>query len=363
MKSVGDIRPLTSLRFFAAMWVVRFHYWPNLSAAAPPALVAKGYLGVELFFTLSGFILCHVYLDSVGEGGFRYGSFLWARLARVYPLHLATLLGVGVVALLATAAGLSIDPNILSWQALPANLLLMQAWGLAGVAGWNHPSWSISAEWFAYLSFPLFAWAALKLRRRPWVAVAGALALLVTLYAVFEHLAGFSLTRATIAWGALRIVPCFAYGCAINLLWRAGVVEGRRLAMLGAVFSGAAGLVSVQLGAPDSVVVATFGAMIFCLASLASAGENSGGGRLFVYLGEISYSIYMICIPWKLIYVNLVCRIGGFDKEHLPLVVWLVFFVSVIPLAALSYHLIERPARAFMRRATPPAPARLTSVA
>jgi peptidoglycan/LPS O-acetylase OafA/YrhL len=363
MKGIGDIRPLTSLRFFAAMWVVMFHYWPNLSAAAPPALVAKGYLGVELFFTLSGFILCHVYLDSVAEGGFRYGSFLWARLARVYPLHLATLAGVGAVALLATAAGIAVDPNIVSWSALPANLLLMQAWGLAGVAGWNHPSWSISAEWFAYLSFPLFAWAALKLRSRPWIAVAAAFILLAALYAVFERLAGFSLTRATIAWGALRIVPCFAYGCAVNLLWRAGVVQGRRLALFGAAFSGAAGLVCVQLGAPDSLVVATFGAMIFSLASLASAGENTGGGKLFVYLGEISYSIYMICIPWKLLYVNLVCRLGGFDKTHLPIVVWLLFLVSVIPLAALSYHLIERPARGFMRRWTPGAPVRLASVA
>ena len=87
MQDARDIRPLTSLRFFAAMWVVAFHYWPNLSSVMPP-LVAKGYLGVELFFVLSGFILCHVYLDSVADGGFRYGSFLWARLARIYPLHL-----------------------------------------------------------------------------------------------------------------------------------------------------------------------------------------------------------------------------------------------------------------------------------
>ena len=77
-----DIRPLTALRFVAAMWVVVFHFWPNLSAAAMPAVVAKGYLGVELFFTLSGFILCHVYLDSVAAGRFGYGGFLWARLAR-----------------------------------------------------------------------------------------------------------------------------------------------------------------------------------------------------------------------------------------------------------------------------------------
>src|SRR4051794_2329668 len=153
MHDGAHIKPLTSLRFFAAYWVVLFHYWPKLAVSFTPAFVQKGYLGVELFFTLSGFILCHVYLTSVGEGRFHYGSFLWARLARVYPLHLATLAGMGLMALAALAAGFRIDPNILSWKALPANVLMVHAWGFAPVAGWNHPSWSISAEWFAYLSF------------------------------------------------------------------------------------------------------------------------------------------------------------------------------------------------------------------
>jgi peptidoglycan/LPS O-acetylase OafA/YrhL len=349
MQAPRDIRPLTSLRFFAAMWVVIYHYWPNLTAVVPP-LVGKGYLGVELFFTLSGFILCHVYLDSVGGGQFRYGGFLWARLARIYPLHLATLVGVGVMALGAQAAGRTIDANVLSWSALPANLLMVHAWGLAPTAGWNHPSWSISAEWFAYLSFPLFAWSALRLRTRPWLAVAGALAALAALYAVFQGLAGFPLTHATIAWGALRIVPCFALGCAVNLLWRAHAVRRRGFAGLGAFFSGVGILFAAQLSAPDAMLVALFGALIFSLASLTSSGETSGGGRLFVYLGEISYSIYMICIPWKLLFVNGVSTLFGYDKAHLPLGVWLVFLGSVVPLAAISYHLIERPARGLMRR-------------
>ena len=98
MTDAQHIRPLTSLRFFAAFWVVLFHYWPALSAAAAPMVVGKGYLGVELFFILSGFILCHVYRTEVEEGRFAYGGFLWARLARVYPLHLATLVGMGVLA-------------------------------------------------------------------------------------------------------------------------------------------------------------------------------------------------------------------------------------------------------------------------
>ena len=348
MQQPVDIRTLTALRFFAAMWVVFYHFWPNLSGEAMPSLVAKGYLGVELFFTLSGFILCHVYLDSVASGRFRYGGFLWARLSRVYPLHLATLVGVGIMAVAAAGLGRPVDANVLSWAALPANLTLTQAWGLAPVAGWNHPSWSISAEWFAYLSFPLFAWASLKLRHRPWLGLVLALAALWAVYAAFESLAGYSLTHATIHWGALRIVPCFAVGCALNQLWRAGAVTGR-IAAMGAAFSGAAILGGVVAGVPDALIVSAFAGLILSLASLNRIGKPGRLGNIFVYLGEISYSIYMVCVPWKLLFVNAANRIGGFDKAHLPLAVWLLFIVGVIPLAAVSYHLIEKPARSALR--------------
>ena len=350
MQAPRDLRPLTALRFFAAMWVVLYHYWPNLSGGHLPALVAKGYLGVELFFVLSGFILCHVYLDAFADGRFRYGGFLWARLARVYPLHLASLIAIGAMAAAAVGLGLVVDPNILSWPALPANLLLTQAWGLAGVAGWNHPSWSVSAEWFAYLSFPGFAWLALKFRDRPWVAIGAAIGLILAAYAVFQAMAGFSLTQATIAWGALRIVPCFAYGCAINLAWRSGVVQRRRLGGAGALFSGAMLIFLALASAPDAALVVTFGGLIISLGSLSEKVDRIVGGRTWVYLGEISYAVYMVCIPWKLLYVNLLCRILPLDKAHLPISYWIIFILMLIPVAALAHHMIERPARILMRR-------------
>jgi peptidoglycan/LPS O-acetylase OafA/YrhL len=349
MQPARDLRPLTALRFFAALWVVLYHYWPNLQGEQMPALVAKGYLGVELFFVLSGFILCHVYLDAFAESRFRYGHFLWARLARIYPLHLAALIGVGVMAMAAVSLGLTIDPNILSWRSLPANLLLTQAWGMATASGWNHPSWSVSAEWFAYLSFPGFAWLALKFRDRPWVAVAAAIGLIVAAYAVFQAGAGFSLTHATISWGALRIVPCFAYGCAINLAWRSGAVQRRSLGAPVALFSGALLFFSALFGAQDALLVALFGALIIGLASLTGKVERAASGRTLVYLGEISYAMYMVCIPWQLIYINVLCRLLPIDKAHLPLSYWLVFVGMLIPVAALAHHLVEKPARNLMR--------------
>jgi len=340
----AHIKPLTSLRFFAAYWVVLFHYWPKLALAFTPALVAKGYMGVELFFVLSGFILCHVYLPAVETGRFAYRDFLWARLARVYPMHLATLIGVGLMAGLALAVGLSVDPNVLSLRALPANLALVQAWGFTPVAGWNHPSWSISAEWFAYLSFPAFAAAALAVRRRPLLAVAGALAFMAGLYAAFESLAGFPLTRATIAWGALRIVPCFALGCALFLAHRAYATH-RRTALAGALFFGAAVIAFAQFEAPDALVVAAGGGLIIALAQGSKAGSRLGSHPVLVYLGEISYSIYMVCIPWQLLFANLAAKILNLSGKQLPWYAWLILLAGPVPLAAAAHHLIEKPAR------------------
>ncbi|HVY33505.1 MAG TPA: acyltransferase [Caulobacteraceae bacterium] len=345
----SNLKPLTSLRFFAAAWVVFYDLWPKLAGAPALSLIEKGYLGVELFFVLSGFILCHVYLQAAGEGRFNYTSFLWARLARVYPLHLTTLLGLGLLALVAGAAGFQVDASILSWTSLPANLTLTQAWGLAPEAGWNHPSWSISAEWFAYLSFPLFAAVAWKVRNRPYVAVAGAVALLAGLYAAFPRLAGFDLDQATIAWGALRIVPCFAYGCTVYLLWRSGAVNRRVVAVAGAAISGAGVAVAGQAGAADTLIVTLFGPLILCLAALTSTGSKLGSSRIMVYLGEISFAMYMVCIPWSILFVNIMARIIQTPSKQLPLWSWLILLIGVVPIAAAAHELFEKPARERMK--------------
>lgn len=349
MQDAANIRPLTALRFFAAMWVVLYHYWPKLDVSFAPALVDKGYLGVELFFVLSGFILCHVYLAAFGEGRFRYGDFLWNRLARVYPLHLATLAGMIGLGVVAGLAGIAIDAGILRWDALPANLLMVQAWGFAPAAAFNHPSWSISAEWFAYLTFPVFAFVAWHMRARPWLFAGGVLAGIAALYPAFQALAGFSLNEATIAWGALRIVPCFALGCAMHSLWRSGAVRSARAAAIGAAFSGAGVLIAASSGVPDVVAVAGFGGLILGLAGLAQHGSTFASQPAFVYLGEISYSTYMICVPWKIIFVNAAARLLNLADEQLPWPVWIVFLLAVVPLSAASYHLIEKPARAHMK--------------
>jgi peptidoglycan/LPS O-acetylase OafA/YrhL len=125
----------------------------------------------------------------------------WPQRA-ISGLRLATLAGIGLMAAAALALGLTADPTLLSLPALPAHLAMAQAWGLSPVAGWNHPSWSISAKWFARLTFAMFALGAMTPRRWPGLAVAGALSLLASLHVGFERFAGFLVTKATIAWRA-----------------------------------------------------------------------------------------------------------------------------------------------------------------
>lgn len=346
VQTPADLKPITALRFGAALWVAVYAFWENLAGAGQSGLVSKGYLGVELFFVLSGFILSHVYLAQAGEKRFSYGRFLWARVARVYPLHIATLLAVGLLAGAAIVAGMSVDGNVLSWSSLPANLLMVHAWGLAPVAGWNHPSWSISAEWFAYLCFPAFAFVFWRLRDKPVVAVLGAAAFLATLYFAFEQWAGFSLTEATIRWGALRIVPCFALGCALYLMYRKAPLKAPALTsglflvlMLG----------SAWLGLWDAITVLLAGGLILSLASLPNERAGWLASKPAVYLGEISYSVYMVCVPWKLLAVNLAAKVTDAPDKQLHVFVWLAVLALLPVVAAVSYHLVEHPARKALR--------------
>ena len=342
-----DLRPLTTLRFLAAAWVVFYTAWPHLAVDVVPTAVTKGYLGVEVFFVLSGFILSHVYLAAAGEERFSYRGFLWARIARVYPLHLLTLAGMVVLGLGAGAVGVAVDASLTDWRSLPAQLTLTHAWGLAPSSAFNHPSWSISAEWFAYLAFPAFAFAAWRLRERPLLATGLVAALALGLYAAFERLAGFPLTEATFRWGALRILPCFALGCALYLIHRrAPARRGGWLALAG----GAGAMAAASLGLWDPIVVLCGGALILGLAGLDNARAGLLASPFGVWLGEISYAVYMVCAPVLLVGVNLAARFTDAPDKRLHIIVW-VAVVALIPVvAAAAYHLVERPARQALRR-------------
>lgn len=107
---------------------------------------------VDLFFLISGFVFSHVYFT---DGGLREGvtfrSFMWARLARLYPLHLATLLACAAILWFgapATWGEILSDPYHFG-----LNLLFLQESGLNAGFSFNYPSWSISVEMLCYVAF------------------------------------------------------------------------------------------------------------------------------------------------------------------------------------------------------------------
>lgn len=122
---------LDALRFFFAVIVVLGH------AFGFPQTLVHGAFAVDFFFILSGFVLSHALIGRpVSAAGFA-----WARLARLYPLHLLTLGWIVLIALRTVPQDL-----IPAAPELAVHLTMLQGLSLLSQHSWNHPSWSISVE-------------------------------------------------------------------------------------------------------------------------------------------------------------------------------------------------------------------------
>jgi len=140
-----DLPALTSLRFFAAFAIVIFHFFSEIKDF-PHWVFQTLSEGVSFFYVLSGFILCYNY-PALTERK----SFWVARFARIWPVHLVTL----ILSLLAVPWISQLGHA--SWRfTLPANLLLVQAWiPIKGsMLSFNGVSWSLCVEAYFYFCFP-----------------------------------------------------------------------------------------------------------------------------------------------------------------------------------------------------------------
>jgi peptidoglycan/LPS O-acetylase OafA/YrhL len=144
---------LESLRGIAAILVVFFHcdyFFPPVKYIM---LLNKGYLFVDLFFVLSGFVIYINYYNKLNN--FRkFKEFIILRLGRIYPLHILTtllFLLVPIIEYLTNDYG--IGKSNISLLNILSNLFLIQAWGFNDFYSLNAASWSISTEFFAYLLF------------------------------------------------------------------------------------------------------------------------------------------------------------------------------------------------------------------
>lgn len=370
----SEVRALTGLRIVAAAWVLVFHlqhtpgdpyarFWEPLRAIA-----AAGAFGVDLFFVLSGFVIAYTYLDRLGRmrgTGERVRasvSFLWARVARIWPVYLLVTVGFGLV----LAAGVGIDPAVgIPFRSVSPTQDL-QSWAAQafGVQQWLAPScdgcsfvasgWSVSAEWLAYACFPVLVLALWRAGRLPGPALAGLAVLAMTPLAVLVASHGDLYFRW--AW-LVRIGGGFLAG-ALGYLAVRRVPRTRLVGRLAGVVA-AACLVAVPAvllwgGTSAGIVVILFPVLIAALAL--SDGRLAGllSAPWPVHGGRISYSLYLVHLPVFEMFWAGAARAGSL-APGLPGATWLAphAVLLAVLLAHLLFRYVEEPARRWLRRLDP----------
>jgi peptidoglycan/LPS O-acetylase OafA/YrhL len=337
-------------------------------------IVAAGPLGVDLFFVLSGLVLARAYLERLGRRPTARGtwSFLRARIARVWPLYAAVTVVFGLWCAARLAFG---HDGVVTWQSPQPDLgplgwlrqlTMTQLWDSRGIEGISFvlPAWSVSAEWLAYLCFPVLVLGVWRIRNWP-LPVLGALAVVasspIALAAVLSSESG---ETGAYAW-ALRIGGGFTAGMLTWLvvariertprveLWAQRIVLGVVAETVLVAYWAASAPTSAAIPAADRL---WFAVPMFPL--LLGALCLSGGGVVrflshprLQHGGRISYAIYLVHFPLIEITVVAMTRFPALapNSSLAALAVPHVLVASVL-VAHYAYRWIEEPAR---RRCAP----------
>jgi peptidoglycan/LPS O-acetylase OafA/YrhL len=340
---------LTGIRALAAMLVLGFHinfYFPEIHLKAHIAFLERGNLGVDLFFILSGFIITHVYFFKLARPTRAAAAvYIWHRFIRIYPVHVVVLLALAVTVKLLSLRGIT-PGHPEAWQVSDffRNLALLQVWSYNWSRGWNEPAWSISAEWFAYLVFLGLAPLLLRLRSAISALVAACGILIAAtgiLWTVHEHLShSHPLFRVTVEFA------CGASLCRarqIDKLFLSARTEAPALLLFGLF------LIAASTTLNDSLLIGILASMIFFSAS--SCTSYLLGSRVLVWLGEISYSIFMLHYPVLITFRHLVDRFLPHAPPFMLPMIATALVVAVIGSATIMYKLVEHPARQKFRNA------------
>lgn len=340
------IKQLTGIRAILAWWVVLLHILCNDKMAGYfrySRLFSRGYLAVDGFFVLSGLILCHVYAGGLSSPSLaKCRSFLIARIARIYPVHLL-MLAAFVPAVIANH-WLHLPNSMTSFSArdLLLSICLVQAWGFIRHPAWNGGAWSISAEWFLYLLFPVFLFLLVKKQSLFRAGIVTALCVMAL------HWVKVSQENTPGPEGLYRTVLVlvsanFALGCVAYVVVNG---HGRSPAWVGtAAAAGCKLCASLHL---DEWFSFLFAILVIALSSDADRLSGILSRKVMIYPGETSSSLYMVHLyVWEI--VAAIAHRGGILKASgAPYVVG-IGLIAAVAASSFLYHVVEVPSRDYIR--------------
>jgi peptidoglycan/LPS O-acetylase OafA/YrhL len=358
LHDTSSTRHQDGLRIIAAGAVVVLHYSDYFEdVPIGRFMVAHTWhfnLFVDLFFVVSGFVIARQYFGRVDDAG-SIGRFLWRRLARIYPLHLATLaFYLALAGALHFGAARTDNPARYPLSDLPAQFLLLHAF-IGERLTFNFPSWSLSAEMFCYLLFPAVALIAQR-RKEAIIALVAFTALANSLWA---WAAG---TTPWADWinqgGAFRALPAFNLGVTCYLfrdqIARWPVIPGALAASL-------AGFIVLGSLLPTMTVLLAVYAIAILAVQADCAGRETLLSRLrFDRWSPLTYSCYMLHIPVATVIITFGSRLLSLSPHErlilAPVAIAVLAFASVVSLRTFETPLRRYLTEAYDRRASRPEP-------
>lgn len=343
-------RALDAWRGLCALWVAAYHF-RVIGHLSSTEFVRSGAIAVDFFFVLSGFVICHGFGTKLVDRTSRV-QFIIRRFGRLYPLHIFTLLIVLGMELARWAAAAQLGRPIggppfsgdTSLPALAANVVLIQGLGFLPNFTWNVPSWSISVEFALCFGFLLLSLSRRRYAAAAIAALAGGLALILIRYA-WPH--------GPESWTALpRGVYAFFLGVLCYGLYQR--FRGWRPTVLHEVVAIPA--IAFASYAHPAVTTLAFAYAVFIFAFEAGAISRILNRTFLVRWGDLSYSVYLLHYPMILaafggaIALGAGTQVGSFldiGSPWLADALMIVFLAIVLVAAAVSYRLIEVPARTY----------------
>lgn len=355
------IRSLEGLRGIAALIVALYHL---RIGAEHVSLIRNGYLFVDLFFVLSGFIMCAAYGQRLGSAE-DLRVFLIRRIGRLFPLlifsTIAFVLAANAIVLAKRIlleqghAQMLSNPGMLEWlipsaAEIIATITLTHSLGLFDDLILNTPSWSISVEFYAYVLFAALCLALPGRARLLSFALAALLGGVVTVWAsatIHQCLVQKGCMSVTYDFGFPRAVFSFflgalSYHASRRLPPLHGALQLASLVLLAAIFAVVDALPGVAFVLP----------LVFSMLILSVCADQGPLSALlrpqpFQLLGLWSYSIYLMHMPLLLFFENLARR---FDGPVAGLLVLISFVVVLLALSAWTYRYVEDPMRAWFNK-------------